>query len=93
MIVFFLIFGVGNSIYILSMIKQPSNPEDRISGKNIWTAFMLIYRSFCDDVQADLIIGADSYSPLFSLFFLFQTFLLLIVFYNLLTAVLVDQYT
>ena len=75
------------------MIEDPASQDERISGKNVWTAFMLVYRTFCDDLQADRIISEGPYAPLFALFFLFDTFLLLIVFYNLLTAVLVDQYT
>ena len=44
-IIIFLIIiaGFGNSLFILAMLESPDTSEDKISGPNIFTAFMAAF--------------------------------------------------
>ena len=52
MLFFFMVFGFGNAYYILSVIEHPVSSRDKLSGPNIFTAFMFSYLSSLGDFNS-----------------------------------------
>ncbi len=43
-IFFIIIFAFGNAMFILTMLERPDKPEDKLTGPNLFAAFMFVYR-------------------------------------------------
>ncbi len=52
-ILFMMIFGFGNAFFILAVTEHPESSNDKITGPNIFTAFIFAYRAALGDFPTD----------------------------------------
>ena len=78
-IFFFITFGFGNTFFILSFLDRPDNIDEKMTGPNMWTAFLFAYRTTLADIQVDKFEEKHHYQALFYIFFIFETLMILIV--------------
>lgn len=89
-IIFFIIIcAFGNAMHVLAMLERPDKPKDKITGPNIFSAFMFVYRGTLGELFPEEINKMRS-SDVFSTFQIFQTLLLNVMTLNLLVSILSD---
>ena len=85
-------FGIGNSLYILSMLQYPDSSAERFSGTNIFGSFMFVYTGALGEQYNDDYKALKNYGPLFNAFQVCQTLVSNILLVNLLVSILGDIY-
>lgn len=69
--VFFLMtFAFGNTFYILSMLDDINTYDEKLSGSDMWTAFLFVYRTNLADLQVEDYDEIVRYKTVFMMFFL-----------------------
>lgn len=80
----------GNSFYILSILEHPDDSSEKLTGPNIFTAFIYAYETSLGGFHTDQINEIKNYQIIFYIFFIVQTFISMIVILNLLISILGD---
>jgi len=69
--IFFIInCAFGNAMFILAMLERPDTPEDKLTGPDLFTAFMFVYRGTLGEMFPEE-INRMQYSGVVSVFQIF----------------------
>jgi hypothetical protein len=59
-IFFIVILAFGNAMFILAMLERPDKSDDKITGSNMFTAFMWVYRGTLGELYPDNMSSAKN---------------------------------
>jgi hypothetical protein len=88
-IFFIIICAFGNAMFILAMLERPDSPEEKLTGPDLFTAFMFVYRGTLGEMFPDNINDMRN-TGVISFFQIFQSLLLNVMTLNLLVSILGD---